>query len=243
MRKVLFWLYQVYAWLIFLPMVALLTMLFSTLTVIFATLVNPTWSSRVFAVTWARIIAFITPVRVTVEGGENAHRGERYVVTSNHQSQFDIILIYGFLRLDMKWVMKKELRKIPGIGIGCEKAGHIFVDRGSPKQASKAIREALARMGQGVGILFFPEGTRSLSGRLLPFKKGAFRLSVEQGLPILPVTLVGTRDVLPAKSMRLFPGRVKLVIHSPIAPDGRDLEELLEDTRAVIRSALPAELR
>ena len=243
MKKMVFWLYQLYAWLIFLPIVAVLTLFFSTCTVIGASLVNPNWASRVFAVTWARTIAFITPVRVAVEGAENAHRGERYVVASNHQSQFDIILIYGFLELDLKWVMKKELRKIPGIGIGCEKAGHIFVDRGSPKQASKAIREALDRMGQGIGILFFPEGTRSLSGRLLPFKKGAFRLASEQDLPILPVTLVGTREVLPAKSLHLFPGPVKMVIHPPIFPEGKNIDELLEETRAAIRSAMPAELR
>jgi len=221
----------------------ILTLLFSALTVIFATVVNPNWASRVFAVTWAKTIAFLTPVRVTVEGGENAHREQSYVAVINHQSQFDILLVYGWLELDLKWVMKKELRKIPGIGIGCEKAGHIFVDRTKPKQASRAITEALARMGKGVGILFFPEGTRSPDGHLLPFKKGAFRLSVEQDLPILPVTLVGTREVLPARSLRLFPGAIRMVIHPAIYPGSKDAEELLEETRASITSAMPAELR
>jgi 1-acyl-sn-glycerol-3-phosphate acyltransferase len=243
MKRVSFWLYQLYVWPVFLPVVLLLTVLFSTLTVIFASLVNPNWASRTFAVTWAKCIAYLTPVRVTVEGREYAHREQSYVVVSNHQSQYDIFLIYGFLELDLKWVMKKELRKIPGIGIGCEKAGHIFVDRGQPKQASKAIREALARLGKGIGILFFPEGTRSNSGHLLPFKKGAFRLAVEQDLPILPITVVGTREVLPARSLRLFPGPIKLVIHPPIDPEGKEVDDLSEQTRQAISTALPPELR
>ena len=242
-KRIPFWLYQLYVWLIFFPLVILLTLLFSLLTVIFATLVSPNWASRVFAVTWAKILAFLTPVRVTVEGGENAHREQSYVVVSNHQSQYDILLIYGWLELDLKWVMKKELRKIPGIGIGCEKAGHIFVDRSKPKQASIAIREALARMGTGVGILFFPEGTRSMDGHLLPFKRGAFRLSAEQELPILPVTLVGTRDVLPAKSLLIFPGAIRMVIHPVIDPGGKDADELMNETRSVITSAMPPDLR
>jgi 1-acyl-sn-glycerol-3-phosphate acyltransferase len=165
------------------------------------------------------------------------------VVVSNHQSQYDILLIYGWLKLDLKWVMKKELRKIPGIGIGCEKAGHIFIDRQDPMQARKAIKDALDRMTRGVGILFFPEGTRSRDGRLLSFKKGAFRLAIDQELPLLPVTLVGTRNVLPARSLSLFPGRIKMVIHPEIDSKGKSVEQLIDETRAAITSGMPAELR
>ena len=243
MRAVFFWPYQLYAWLIFLPLVILLTAVFSALTVIFASIVSPEWASRVFAVTWAKCCAFLTPIKVTVEGGEHAHQEQSYVVVLNHQSQYDILVVYGWLKLDLKWVMKKELRKLPGIGIGCEKAGHIFVDRRNPKQASIAIREALSRLGNGIGILFFAEGTRSVDGHLLPFKRGAFRLSIDQDLPILPVTLVGTRDVLPAKSLSPFPGAVRMVIHPAIRPDGKNADELLDETRRVITSAMPPELR
>jgi len=242
MKRILFWPYQFYVWLIFVPLVVVLTLLFSMLTVIFASLINPNWASRVFAVTWAKTLAYLTPVRAIVEGSENAHREQSYVVVSNHQSLYDILLIYGWLELDLKWVMKKELRKVPGIGLGCEKAGHIFVDRKKPKQAAQAIKEALARMGKGVGILFFPEGTRSRDGHLLPFKKGAFRLSVEQDLPILPVTLAGTRDVLPGHSLSLFPGTIRMVIHPAIDPSGKDADELLEEIRNTISSAMPPEL-
>ena len=178
MKKILFWPYQVYVWLILLPLVICLTLVFSVLTVIFAALVNPDFASRVFAVTWARLGAWLTPIRVRVEGSEHATRSRRFVVARNHQSMYDILVIYGWLRLDLKWVMKKELRKIPGIGIGCEKAGHIFIERRNPKQASQAITDAISRMGDGIGILFFPEGTRRLDGRLRPFKKEAFRTAI-----------------------------------------------------------------
>lgn len=243
MKAAAFWLYQVYAWLIFFPLVILLTLLFSTLTIIFATLVNPEWASRVFAATWGKVLATLTPVWVTVEGGEHAHREQSYVVAINHQSQYDILVVYGWLKLDLKWVIKKELRKMPGIGLGCEKAGHIFVDRRNPKQARQAISQALSRLGNGVGILFFPEGTRSIDGRLLPFKKGAFRLACDQGLPILPVTLVGTRDILPSRSLNPFPGSVRMVIHPAISPEGKEVDELLDATRDAIASAMPPELR
>lgn len=246
MKKILYWPYQIYAWLIFAPLVVVLTLFFSTMTVISATLVNPKFASRVFGSTWARWLGLLTPISVTVEGAENAERERSYVVVSNHQSGYDILVIYGWLKLDLKWVMKKELRKVPGIGIGCEKAGHIFVERRNPKQAARAITEALARLGDGIGILFYPEGTRSLDGRLLPFKKGAFRTAVDQQIPLLPVTVVGSRDVLPAKSLKLFPGRVRMVIHPAIETQGMgvaQVEELMAETHGVIASALPPEMQ
>lgn len=243
MKTVAIWLYQVYAWLIFLPLVILLTFIASTLTIIFASLINPKWASAVIPPTWGKALAYLTPVWVTVEGGEHAHREQSYVVVVNHQSQYDILIVYGWLKLDLKWVIKKELRKMPGVGLGCEKAGHIFVDRRKPKLAAKAISDALSRLGSGVGVLFFPEGTRSLDGRLLPFKSGAFRLAKEQNLPILPITLVGTRDVLPAQTLRLLPGTVRMVIHPAIHPEGKEVDALVEETRQAISSAMPPELR
>lgn len=246
MKKILFWPYQLYVWLIFFPLVVILTLVFSSLTVLFSILVNPHFASRVFAVSWARWLAWLTPISVRVEGGENADRGRSYVVISNHQSMYDIIVVYGWLALDLKWVMKQELRKIPAIGIGCEKAGHIFVDRRNPQRARRALNEALARLGQGIGILFFVEGTRSMDGRLLPFKKGAFKMAVEQQIPLLPVTLIGTKDILPNRTVRLFPGAVRMVIHPCIETEGLEpahSDELMARSRDLIASAMPQELR
>lgn len=242
MKKILFWPYQLYVWLVFVPLLVILTFLFSTLTVISAALVNPHFASRVFGATWARVCGWITPMTVTVEGAEHARTDRSYIVASNHQSMYDIFVIYGWLRLDMKWVMKAELRKVPFMGVGCEKAGHIFIDRRNPKQASNAINKALARLGDGIGILFFPEGTRSPDGNLLPFKKGAFHTAIDQQIPVLPVTVTGTKEILPNKTLALFPGRAKMTIHPAIETTGLtldDMEDLKMQTRESIASALP----
>ena len=242
MKKYLYWPYQVYVWLILFPLAGIFTVFFSTCTIIAAALVNPHFASRVFAVTWAKCCAWIIPALVQVDGAENAERERSYVVASNHQSVIDILVIYGWLKLDLKWVMKAELRKVPALGIGCEKAGHIFVDRRNHKQAAAAINEALERLGDGIGILFFPEGTRSPDGKLLPFKKGAFHTAIEQQVPILPVTVSGTREILPTKSLGVWPGRVRMVVHPAIETTGMahdDLGSLRQQTREVIVSALP----
>lgn len=246
MKKILFWPYQVYVWLILAPLVVVLTLFFGFATVIGAALVNPNWASRVFAVTWARCLAFLTPMRVEVVGEENISSDRSYIMASNHQSMYDILVIYGWLDLDLKWVMKKELRKVPGLGIGCEKAGHIFVDRRNPKKAREAINQALKQLGDGIGILFFPEGTRSSSGKLLPFKKGAFRTAIEQQIPVLPITLEGTRDINPNKTFYVFPGTARMTIHPAIETNGleiTDLDALSRETREQIESAMPIEHR
>ena len=246
MKKVFFWPYQLYVWLIFMPLGGILTLLFSTLAVIFSTLVSPRFASRVVASAWGRLLAWLTPISVTVEGGENAQQERSYIVVCNHQSAVDILVVYGWLKLDLKWVIKQELRKIPGIGIGCEKVGHIFVDRKKPDHARQAIEEALDRLGNGIGILFFAEGTRSPDGKLLPFKKGAFRTAIEQQLPVLPVTLIGTRDILPPKSLKPFPGRARMVIHPAIETGGMSsvqVDDLMNRAKKTISSALPQELQ
>jgi 1-acyl-sn-glycerol-3-phosphate acyltransferase len=246
MKKVFFWPYQLYVWLILIPLGVLITLIFSALAVIFSVLVSPRFASRVVASTWGRILAWLTPVLVAVEGVENAHQERSYIVVCNHQSAVDILVVYGWLKLDLKWVIKQELRKVPAIGVGCEKVGHIFVERENPNHARQAIEEALDRLGKGIGILFFVEGTRSPDGKLLPFKKGAFRTAIEQQLPVLPVTLIGTRDILPPKSLKPFPGRARMIIHPAIETDGMSqlqIADLMNRTKKTISSALPEVLQ
>jgi len=240
-KKFLFWPYQIYAWLVFYPLAVLLTFVFASLAILFAWLVNPHFASRVCGTYWAKLLSWLTPMRVEVEGAENAQPGSSYIVASNHQSVFDILVLYGWLDLDLKWVMKAELRKMPAVGISCEKLGHIYVDRKNRVKARQAINDALERLGDGIGILFFPEGTRSSDGRLLPFKKGAFHTAIEQQVPLLPVTIVGTRDIMPPRSLLPFPGRVRLIIHEAIPTEGMthdDLDGLLNRTRDIVAAGL-----
>jgi len=246
MKRIAFWIYQIYAWLFLIPVGLLLTLLTGWLTMLVSVIWSPKVASRIITANWGRLILWMTPVWIEVEGVENADPERTYVVVCNHQSQYDILVVFGWLKLDLKWVLKAELRKVPGVGIGCEKAGHIFVDRGNPEQTRMAVKKAIENVSGGVGVLFFAEGTRSLDGKLKRFKKGAFRVATSQNLPVLPVTIIGTRDIQKPKSMMIFPGKVKMVIHPAIDSPGEGQEairELMDKTRDTIASALPEELR
>lgn len=240
MKKIIYIIYQPYKWLIFLPLLIISTLFFGVMAVIISTLVNQRIGSYIGGVIWARFNSYITPMLVTVSGRENIQKGQSYVVVSNHQSYYDIFLIYGWLGVDLKWIMKKELRKIPGIGFGSAKVGHIFIDRSNSKKALESINEAKRKLVNGTSVVIFPEGTRSKNGDLGPFKRGAFKIAFDLGLPILPVTIIGTKDILPANSINLLPGKVKMVIHSPINlvnVSEKEENKIIEEVKATIQSA------
>ncbi|MBT4267538.1 MAG: 1-acyl-sn-glycerol-3-phosphate acyltransferase, partial [Deltaproteobacteria bacterium] len=143
--------------------------------------------------------------------------------------------------IDFKWVVKAALIKIPFLGPACNKLEHIFIDRSNTQAALKSINEAKKRIVNGTSVLFFPEGTRSGSGKMLPFKKGAFKMAMDLNLPLLPVSIVGTEKILPKGTINLLPGEVEMKIHPPISVEGYDsgsMEKLMQETRRVIQSAL-----
>lgn len=239
MKKFGYWLYQPYKFLIFIPLFTVFSLIFSFLAASFSILVNPRVGSF-WGATWARLTGYITPMLVTVKGRENIDKKQSYVIVANHQSGYDIFLLYGWIGIDFKWMMKKELRKAPGIGYASHKVGHIFIDRSSPRAALESINEAKRKLVDGTSVVIFPEGTRSASNDMKSFKKGAFKIAFELELPILPVTLVDTHKIY-NKGLRLLPGRVEMHIHKPLqTKDYLDKQdELREMTRAVIASALP----
>jgi len=235
------WAYQPYKYLVVAPALVLVTAFSATLVLILSFFTNARTASRRAAVPWARVMAWVTPMRVEVEGRNNIDPLQSYVLVSNHQSQFDIFVLYGWLGVDFKWVMKQELRKVLGIGVACERLGHIFIDRSNHAAAIATLEAARTKIVDGTSVIFFPEGTRSTDGRLLRFKRGAFRMAVDLGLPILPLTVTGTRDVLPANTSDLMPGSARLIIHEPISIEGVTVEgcqELSDRVREVIASSL-----
>jgi 1-acyl-sn-glycerol-3-phosphate acyltransferase len=240
MRKILYILYQPYKWLIFLPFLIINTLVSSIFALFTASFISQK-AGGYFGVIWARLNAFFTPVFVSVSGKENIKKNTSYIIVSNHQSHYDIFLIYGWLGIDFKWVMKMELRKIPGLGISCEKIGHIFIDRSNTQVAIESMNKVKQKLVNGTSVVIFPEGTRSTTGVMSPFKRGAFRLAFDIGLPILPITLIGTKDILPAKTINLFPGKVQMIIHEPIAITKYSVEEidkLITDVSNVISAPL-----
>lgn len=235
-------LYPLWQWLVLVPVMVVATIVAAPLVMVFCLAGFQRAANVQIAARWARLIAWLTPMRVQVEGREHIRPGQQYVVVSNHQSQYDIPLIYGFSGLDLRWVMKAEIGRIPFVAHGCRAIGHIFIDRSNPEQSRAAINRAVAALPDRTSILFFAEGTRSRSGELLKFRKGAFRVAVDRQLPVLPVTVIGTREVLPSDSLRIRPGAVRLVFHAPIdppeGPPDRAVQTLCRQTRASIESTL-----
>ncbi len=237
LRHLLFaMLFQLYKLLVYLPILLLSTALISSTLAIYDAFGGQKYK-RVLAMLWARINARAAPSSVSVTGEQHIIPNQSYVVVANHQSQFDILAIYGWLKLDIRWVMKKELRKVPFLGYACQVLGHVIIDRSNHQAALESINRAKSKLHNGTSIFFFPEGTRSLDGELLPFKKGAFMLARELGLPILPITIKGTREILPAKSTHLMPGQAQIIIHEPIPVQETDnLTRLMEQARHAIQS-------
>lgn len=228
--------YQPYKWLIFAPLMIFSTFIFAFLAILLSLLVNQRIGSWVGGNVWARFNGMITPIKVSVTGKENIQKGQSYVIVSNHQSLYDVWVVYGWLGIDVRWVMKQELRKVPGIGVASEVVGHIFVDRSNAEASKKSIEEAKKRVVNGTSVVFFPEGTRSRDGSLHPFKKGAFRMAIDLNLPILPITIMGTKNILPSDSIDLMPGKVKVVIHKPISVAGVNPEQVNELSKSVKQS-------
>jgi 1-acyl-sn-glycerol-3-phosphate acyltransferase len=226
-------LYPLWMWLVYVPATALVTFLGALIAVPLAILVSPRLANLYVAVTWGRILTRLVPVKVEIEGLERLDPGLSYVVVANHQSQIDIPIVYGYSGLDLRWVAKAEVGRIPFVAAGCRAIGHIFIDRSNPDQARQAINRAVERLEPGTGLMFFPEGTRSRSGQLLPFKKGAFRVAVDQRLPVLPVSVIGTREILPPDTLRLRPGRVRIRFHDPIPTGDMTVEQVGELRRRV----------
>ena len=243
MKKIWRTLYQPYKWLILTPVFVVSTIFFGGLAVVLCTFLDPRIPSRLCGTTWAKMNGWLTPVFVRITGRKFIDKTQSYVIISNHQSQYDIFMLYGWLGIDFKWVMKIELRKTPFIGVSCEKLGHIFIDRSDRNAAVKTINAAKEKITGGTSVLFFPEGTRSRSGRLYPFKKGAFKMALDLGLPILPITIRGTRAILPPDTFDIFPGRANLIIHPPVETAGYhddNLKELMEKVRSIVKSPLEA---
>ena len=241
-RTLFWWLYQPYKWLILAPVVFLSTLFFGNLALVLRLFVDARVASRWSAVPWARLNSWLTPMRVRVEGRDLVDPNQSYVLVSNHQSHYDVFVLYGWLGVDFKWVMKQELRRVPGLGAACERLGHIFIDRSNHQAALASLEAAKERIVDGTSVMFFPEGTRSPDGKLMSFKRGAFRMALDLGLPILPLTVIGTRDVLSPRSVDLMPGSVLLLIHPSIPTGGltnEDLPRLMGEVRDVIASALP----
>ena len=245
MKRVFIFLYQVIIWL---PLFLLATLL----TALICTIGCALGGERIFSYYpgkfWSRFACWVTLCPVTVTGREKLQPNQSYIFAANHQGVYDIFLLYGYLNVPIKWIMKQSLRNIPFVGKACEMAGFIFVDNSSPVAAAKTIREAEQRLKNGVSIAIFPEGSRTRTGELGKFKKGAYQMAMDMKLPVVPVTINGSYQVMSRHTCLITPHRMEMIIHDPIptehlvAENVRDaathIRTLLEESRNTIASKL-----
>lgn len=236
-------LYLVYLWLFFAPVFLVLTILTALTVIVGCLLGGEKFFSYYPGIIWSRLTCYLALCPVKVKGRENIKRNRSYVFVSNHQGAFDIFLIYGFLGVPIKWVMKAGIGKIPFVGAACRAAGFIFVDNSTPKAAARSVVEAERCLKNGASVVVFPEGSRTYDGKMIRFKKGAYQMAFDQHLPIVPITLNGPFDVLPIGSLNVHRHKMEMVIHPAIPTEGmnpshKEMQQFADHTQEIIASAL-----
>ena len=168
------------------------------------------------AVPWAKIILWGTGVQVAIRGLSNIDRQKTYIFIPNHLSFFDIFSLLASLSVDFKFILKKELMRIPVLGWSIKRAGYISIDRSSPAKARRTFKRAVDRIKSGTSLVMFAEGTRAYDGHLQPLKRGAFQLAIASGVPVVPVAIKGTKEIMPKGSFMIRKGSIVIQLEKPI---------------------------
>ena len=232
-------LYILYQYLIGFPLVIIATLF----TAIFTIICFP-WKNgkapRMVQVLWSRSVLWFLLIPIKVTGQENVDPKQSYVFVANHQSFLDVFAVYGWLPNNFKWLMKKEIRKVPFVGTACAVAGHIFVDRSNPRAALQSMDHIKKELVDGISTVIFPEGTRTKTGEMGRFKQGAFKIAMDMGLPVVPLSLGGFFKAMPSGQAFANPrARVSLNIGEPIdISQFSDVNEAMEYVRDQIANGL-----
>lgn len=186
------------------------------------------------AVPWAKANLWFCGINVRALGQQNIDAHKNYIYMTNHQSYFDIFALLAYLPVDFKFILKQELMRIPLFGFAMKRAGYIGIQRKDPRKAVESMKTAVKRIKNGASVVIFPEGTRSLDGRLQPFKKGGFNLALRSGCDIVPVTINNSYRIVPKGSLRINKGFFSIHIGKPISIkdyNRKDVTQLMEMVR------------
>jgi 1-acyl-sn-glycerol-3-phosphate acyltransferase len=187
---------------------------------------------------------WLTGVRVEIIGRDQFDHSRSYIFMTNHCSNLDPPIQIPLIPKRTSVMVKKELFRTPILGAAMRLASLVPVDRGNRDAGIEAVVEAKKVIEKGINMTIYVEGKRSFDGKLLPFKKGPFYLAMECGVPVVPMTIVGTHQAMPKGRFAIKPEKVKVIFHAPIEPkDFGDREQLMEKVRSVIESGLPEEYR
>jgi 1-acyl-sn-glycerol-3-phosphate acyltransferase len=190
---------------------------------------------------WNWVVAKCMGVTFAIKGAEKLVPGTSYIITPNHQSFADIMALFVSVPVPFRWVMKREILKIPIFGRAMAATGAICLDRSNRESAVQSLREGVKKLAGGWSVLIYPEGTRTPDGLLHSFKKGAFMMAVQSGISILPITCNGAFKIMPKKKLMFRPGHVTLTIGDPIPTEGlteNDVPQLMERTWQAINHYL-----
>jgi len=234
------YLYYVYQLIVGLPVVVLGTIITALTVAVGCAIGNGHFWGYFPGHVWGKVIIRSLLLPVKVEGREHLEKDQSYVFVANHQGSFDIFLIYGFLNRNFKWMMKEALRKVPFLGFACERSHQIFVDKRGPSKIRKTYDDARRILQEGYSVTVFPEGARSFTGHMAHFRKGAFALADELQLPVVPLTINGSFDVLPRmKGFNFITWHpLSLTIHEPIYPVGQGSDNVEATMRQAYDSVM-----
>ena len=221
------YLYRIYQVFIAAPLSLAVSIILSLTTVLGCLLGNGHFWGYYPGKLGSRLLLWFLLIPVKVEGREHLKEGQSYVFVANHQGIFDVFLIYGYLNRNFKWMMKYQLRRLPLVGYACKCAHHIFVDKRGPSRIRKSYDEAREILREGMSLVVFPEGSRTFTGHMGFFRRGAFMLADELQLPVVPLTINGSFDVMPRMRDMHFVNwhPLTLTIHEPIPPKGKGADE------------------
>lgn len=169
---------------------------------------------------WAKGILRLSGVKVRVVGGEHVLQDRPQIFMANHQSFFDIFIVLAFIPAQFRFIAKKELFRIPLFGGALRRYGTVEINRQHHASAVRSIDEAAEKIREGKSVVTFPEGTRSIDGEVKAFKKGVFHLAIKAGVPIVPISIIGSREILPKHSLKVLPGRITMIFDRPIIIEG-----------------------
>jgi len=173
-----------------------------------------------FAGLWGKIALWANWVKVRVEGLEQIPGQGPYVFMANHQGSYDIFALLGHLPFQFKWLAKKEMFSIPILGLAMKATGYIFIDREGTRETVKAMNNAAEKIREGMSVVIFPEGSRSPDGSIQPFKKGGFTLAIKSKVPIVPIAIKGSGEIIRKGTLRVYPGSITIRVDRPVETKG-----------------------
>jgi len=186
---------------------------------------------------WAKVALWANGVKVRREGLEHIPGKGPYIFMSNHQGSYDIFALLSHLPFQFKWLAKREIFSIPILGWAMKATGYISIDRQGGRETVKAMKSAAEKIHQGMSVVIFPEGSRSSDGSIQPFKKGGFTLAIKSQVPIVPIAISGSREIIQKGRMKVYPGSISILVDRPVETEGftmKDRETLMEQLHGII---------